>query len=149
MSPRSLAFIVREESRIYSNYRAEGALGSYLKKHNIPGLYGIDTRALVRHIREKGAMRGILSTIDLDDRKPDRKAAASPRFGWTRFGPRGDATRIDVPGTKGSMIGPTTEIGAAVDSRNGNAYRLHGLRDEVEHSSSLCIARQPGHDRSR
>ncbi len=53
--PSLAGFIVREESRIYSNYRAEGALGSYLKKHNIPGLYGIDTRALVRaHSGERG-----------------------------------------------------------------------------------------------
>lgn len=76
--PSLAGFIVREESRIYSNYRAEGDLSSYLKKHNIPGLSGIDTRALVRRIRTKGAMRGILSTIDLDDESLVRKAAAAP-----------------------------------------------------------------------
>jgi carbamoyl-phosphate synthase small subunit len=76
--PSLAGFIVREESRIFSNYRAETDLGSYLKKHNVPGLAGIDTRALVRRIRDKGAMRGILSTIDLDDASLVRKAQASP-----------------------------------------------------------------------
>lgn len=75
--PSLAGFIVREESRIYSNYRAEGDLGGYLKQHNLPGLAGIDTRALVRRIREKGAMRGIISTVDLDDESLVRKAAAS------------------------------------------------------------------------
>lgn len=76
--PSLSGFIVREESRVYSNYRAEGDLGSYLKKHNIPGLAGIDTRALVRRIRDKGAMRGIVSTLDLDDQSLIQKAANSP-----------------------------------------------------------------------
>ncbi len=77
-SPSLSGFIVREESRIFSNYRAEGDLGGYLKQHGIPGLAGIDTRSLVRRIREQGAMRGVLSTIDLDDESLVRKAASSP-----------------------------------------------------------------------
>jgi carbamoyl-phosphate synthase small subunit len=77
-SPSLAGFIVREESRIYSNYRAEGSLGDYLKQHQIPGLAGIDTRALVRRIRTVGAMRGIISTIDLDDASLVEKAKASP-----------------------------------------------------------------------
>ena len=64
--PSLAGFIVREQSRIYSNYRSEGGLSAYLKQHGLIGLAGIDTRALVRRIREKGAMRGILSTTDLD-----------------------------------------------------------------------------------
>jgi carbamoyl-phosphate synthase small subunit len=71
-------FIVREVSRIYSNYRAEGDLGSYLKTHNLLGLAGIDTRALVRNIRNKGAMRGVISNVDLDDQSLIRKAQAAP-----------------------------------------------------------------------
>lgn len=77
-SPSLAGFIVREESRIYSNYRAEGGLGDYLKQHQIPGLAGIDTRALVRRIRTAGAMRGILSTTDLDDASLIDKAKSSP-----------------------------------------------------------------------
>jgi carbamoyl-phosphate synthase small subunit len=77
-SPSLSGFIVREESRIYSNYRAEGDLGQYLKQHNLPGLAGIDTRALVRRIRTAGAMRGIISTVDLDDQSLIQKAKAAP-----------------------------------------------------------------------
>ncbi len=77
-SPSLAGFIVREESRIYSNYRAEGGLGDYLKQHNIPGLAGIDTRALVRRIRTVGAMRGVISCTDLDDNSLVAKAKAAP-----------------------------------------------------------------------
>ncbi|MCA9137457.1 MAG: glutamine-hydrolyzing carbamoyl-phosphate synthase small subunit [Planctomycetales bacterium] len=76
--PSLAGFIVREESRIFSNYRAEGDLSSYLKQHGLIGLAGIDTRALVRHIRQKGAMRGVLSTADLDDASLVEKAKTSP-----------------------------------------------------------------------
>ncbi|KAA5545923.1 glutamine-hydrolyzing carbamoyl-phosphate synthase small subunit [Roseiconus nitratireducens] len=76
--PSLSGFIVRERSRIYSNYRAEGALHGYLKEHGVVAISGIDTRALVRRIREHGAMRGILSTADLDDASLVEKAKQSP-----------------------------------------------------------------------
>ena len=65
--PHLSGFIVRELSRRDSNYRSEGLLNEYLLKHNIVGLAGIDTRALVRHIRSQGAMKGVLSSTNLDD----------------------------------------------------------------------------------
>lgn len=71
-------FIVRNESRIQSNYRAEGTLGDYLRRNNVMGLMGIDTRALVRRIRSLGAMQGVLSTEDLDDASLVAKAKAAP-----------------------------------------------------------------------
>lgn len=77
-SPSLSGFIVREHSRIYSNYRAEGDLGDYLKKHNLLGLAGIDTRALVRRIRTVGAMQGVISTTDLNDESLISKAKNSP-----------------------------------------------------------------------
>jgi carbamoyl-phosphate synthase small subunit len=76
--PSLAGFIVREESRIYSNYRAEGALSDYLREHQVPALAGIDTRALVRRIRNQGAMRGVLSVTDLDDASLIAKAKAAP-----------------------------------------------------------------------
>ncbi len=77
-TPSLSGFIIREESRIHSNYRSEGDLSSYLKRHQLIGLAGIDTRALVRRIRDKGAMRGILSTTDLDDASLIAKASSAP-----------------------------------------------------------------------
>ena len=71
-------FIVRENSRIASNFRSQGSLADYLKKHEIVALEGIDTRALVRRIRTIGAMKGILSTTDLNDSSLVAKAKASP-----------------------------------------------------------------------
>jgi carbamoyl-phosphate synthase small subunit len=71
-------FVVREASRIVSNWRAEDSLEEYLKHWKIVAIQGIDTRALVRHIRDKGAMRACLSTIDLDKESLVAKARQSP-----------------------------------------------------------------------
>lgn len=60
-------FVVREASRTVSNWRAEESLDAYLKRWNIVAIDHIDTRALVRHIRARGAMRTCLSTVDLDE----------------------------------------------------------------------------------
>lgn len=71
-------FVVREASRVASNWRAEGTLDAYLKQWNIVAIDHIDTRALVRHIRDKGAMRACLSTIDGDADSVIEKARNSP-----------------------------------------------------------------------
>jgi carbamoyl-phosphate synthase small subunit len=70
-------FVVREASRIASNWRAEETLDSYLKRWNIVGIEHIDTRALVRHIRDKGAMSACISSIDLDEESLLEKAKNS------------------------------------------------------------------------
>ncbi len=75
--PHLSGFVIRELSRIHSNFRSEGGLDEYLQKHGIVGIAGIDTRALVRRIRTQGAMKGILSTEDLDDESLVAKAKAS------------------------------------------------------------------------
>ncbi len=76
--PHLAGFIVRQWTRQASNFRATGELDDYLAQWGVVGLAGIDTRALVRHIRNQGAMRGVLSTIDLDDRRLVERAKASP-----------------------------------------------------------------------
>ena len=76
--PHLAGFVVREVSCRVSNRRAQENLDSFLKRFGIVGLYGIDTRALVRRIREHGAMKGVLSTVDLDDASLVAKAKASP-----------------------------------------------------------------------
>ena len=58
-------FIVKENCDYPSNWRNTTSLDEYLKKNNVVGLTGIDTRKLVRHIREQGAMRGIISSAEL------------------------------------------------------------------------------------
>src|SRR5438477_10336934 len=70
--------VVREASRMASNWRATESLDDYLKRWNIVAIDHIDTRALVRHIRDKGAMRACLSTIDSDAQSVIEKACNSP-----------------------------------------------------------------------
>jgi len=70
-------FVVKEYSKIASNWRKEESLGDYLKKYNIPGIEGIDTRALTLHIRQAGAMKAVLSTTDLNEQNLVEKAKAS------------------------------------------------------------------------
>lgn len=76
--PHLAGFIVKEACDIPSNWRSEMSLDAYLKQNNIIGLAGIDTRALVRHIRNKGAQTGILSTLDLNADSLVAKAQAAP-----------------------------------------------------------------------
>jgi len=71
-------FVVREASRIASNFRSTMSLQDYLNTNNIIGIEHIDTRALVRHIRDKGAMRAGISTIDTDAASLLAKVLASP-----------------------------------------------------------------------
>ncbi len=71
-------FVVREASRIESNFRSTMSLQDYLKKNKIVGIEHIDTRALVRHIRDKGAMRAGLSTVDLDADSLLKKVLETP-----------------------------------------------------------------------
>ncbi len=73
-------FVVREASRVVSNFRSTASLQEYLKENGIVGIEQIDTRALVRHIRDKGAMRSAISTIDLDPVSLLNKVLASPEM---------------------------------------------------------------------
>jgi carbamoyl-phosphate synthase small subunit len=70
-------FVVRERARRASNFRSTRSLEDYLADHGIIGIEGIDTRALVLAIRRQGAMKGILSTTDLDDASLVAKAQQS------------------------------------------------------------------------
>ena len=70
-------YIVRELSRMPSNFRCEGTIQDFLKKHDIPGIAGIDTRALTKILREKGTMNGMITTNEnyvLDEVLPKLKA---------------------------------------------------------------------------
>jgi carbamoyl-phosphate synthase small subunit len=71
-------FVVREFARHPSNFRSQNSLDDYLRANGIIGLEGIDTRALVRRLRVRGAMNAVLSTTDLDDASLVHKARTSP-----------------------------------------------------------------------
>ncbi len=71
-------FVVREASRIRSNWRSTKSLDEYLKENRIVGIEHIDTRALVRHIRDKGAMRAAISSGETDAKALLDRVLASP-----------------------------------------------------------------------
>jgi carbamoyl-phosphate synthase small subunit len=78
VKPQVAGFVVKEYFDFYSNYRATGSLGEWLKAHKIVAIQGIDTRMLTKMIRTTGALRGIISTVDLDDASLVEKARRSP-----------------------------------------------------------------------
>ncbi len=79
-APQVEGFVIRELSAQVSNFRATSDLDAYLKHHGIPGIQGVDTRALTRKIRMGGALRAVLSSSDLDDRSLVAKAKGSPKL---------------------------------------------------------------------
>lgn len=97
------AFLIKEYNAVPSNFRATGTLKEFLREYGILGVEGLDTRALTRHIRTAGAMKGIISTEDLDPVSLVARAGKSPGlvgrdmvrevtspepYGWSDSGPR-------------------------------------------------------------
>ena len=80
VKPQVAGFVVKEYSEFPSNFRASASLGDWLKKHNITGIQGIDTRMLTKIIRSVGAMRGIISSNELDENSLLAKVMKSPHM---------------------------------------------------------------------
>ncbi len=80
--------IVREFSRVSSNWRSQQVAEEYLEQFKMPVLADIDTRALVRHLRDHGVMRGVISTIESDADKLIAKARSIPKMDGTGSGQR-------------------------------------------------------------
>ncbi|MBM3244654.1 MAG: glutamine-hydrolyzing carbamoyl-phosphate synthase small subunit [Candidatus Omnitrophica bacterium] len=70
-------FVVKEYSKIASNWRSQKSLGDYLKENQIVGIEGVDTRAITLHIRQTGALKAVISTVDLDQKSLVKKAKDS------------------------------------------------------------------------
>ena len=136
------AFIVREYCPFPSNFRSQGTLADLLGKSGVLGVEGVDTRALTRHIRQAGAMKGIVSTEDLDHASLVAKARQTPGlvgrdlarevtcpepYGWSAAGP--------VAGTSFNRAGPGRYKVVAIDcGLKYNQLRLlaeHGCRVQV------------------
>ncbi len=76
--PHVSGFVIRELSPVVSNWRAEYSLAEYLEKNGIPGIQGIDTRALTKRLRVRGAMKGFISTKEISD---DEAVASARAWG--------------------------------------------------------------------
>jgi len=73
-------YVVRDPARRVSSWRATRSLDEELGRHGVVGISGVDTRALTRHLRERGAMRCVVSSVDLDRGSLLTKVLASPRM---------------------------------------------------------------------
>jgi len=76
--PQVEGLVVREISEIHSNWRSRKDLPQYLKENDVLGISEVDTRALTRHLRSRGVLRGIVSTLDHEGESLVRKARALP-----------------------------------------------------------------------
>ena len=81
--PQVAGFVMREESPVASNWRADGTLRDYLITHNIVAIADIDTRALTRLLRSAGVMRGVIATGEVDPGELVDKARAIPKMEGT------------------------------------------------------------------
>ena len=144
--PHLAGFIVRENSRRVSNFRADGDLDGYLKHWGIVGLEGIDTRRLVRRLRIEGAMKGVLSSVDLDDARLVAKATASPGLVGR------DLVQEVIPDKAVEWTGALSswtnlQAGRVSAARPRCAARRGvGLRHEVEHRPAPVQHGLPGDD---
>jgi carbamoyl-phosphate synthase small subunit len=73
-------YVVRDPARRVSSWRATRTLAEELAANGVVGISGIDTRALTRHLRERGAMRAVISSVDLEPESLLRKVQASPQM---------------------------------------------------------------------
>jgi carbamoyl-phosphate synthase small subunit len=76
--PHVAGFVIRELSPVVSNWRAQSSLAEYLEKNGIPGIQGIDTRALTKKLRVRGALNGFISTKDISDEEAVARAKNWP-----------------------------------------------------------------------
>jgi carbamoyl-phosphate synthase small subunit len=76
--PHVAGFVIRELSPVVSNWRADFSLSDYLRRHSVPGIEGIDTRALTKKLRVRGAMKGFISTEDIEDEAAVARAREWP-----------------------------------------------------------------------
>jgi carbamoyl-phosphate synthase small subunit len=76
--PHVAGFVIRELSPVVSNWRADFSLAEYLERNGLPGLQGVDTRALTRKLRVRGALNGFISTEGVRDAEAVQRAKAWP-----------------------------------------------------------------------
>ena len=107
------AFLVKEYNPVPSNFRSQGTLADFLRQHRVLGVEGLDTRAVTRHIRQSGALKGIVSTLDLDPASLVRRAQEWPGLvghdmvsDVTCAAPYGWADNRPLPGTDFQTAAP-------------------------------------------
>ncbi len=116
--PYAEGLVVRELSELASNWRSQEEISAFLEGHGIPAISEIDTRALVRHLRKHGAMRGVLSTKLADAESLVARAKASPSMVGLDL-----ASRVTTP-SRYRWTEPSRHILAGDDGASA-AVRFH------------------------
>lgn len=120
--PQVAGFVVREASRLDSNFRSESMLGDWLTTHGIPAITGIDTRAVVRRLRSSGVMRGVITT---DSSRPVSDLLAAVRSSAPMAGRNLAAEACDSAGDGWSDgLGPWSTMNGNVGQFEGRPYRV-------------------------
>ncbi len=131
-------FIVKENSLFPSNWRSQGSLNDFLKEYGIVGIEGVDTRALTKHIRTAGAMRGILSSFDLNPESLVAKARNSPLMvgsDWVQAVTCPQAYVWDEKVAKGTGAGLWEWVrGQALPPSWGKKYRVAAMDFGIKHN---------------
>ena len=155
--PHVAGFAIRELSPVVSNWRAQSSLAVWLEKNGIPGIQGIDTRALTKKLRVRGALNGFIAA----PRRP-RRRGGRPRPRLARLGGRGLRARKSP--TKSPFFGMKTTTQARplnwraarsnfhetpFHAAGGHSHRGLRLRDEIQHPAPPAPARLPRASRAR
>jgi carbamoyl-phosphate synthase small subunit len=136
-------FVVRDLSEMHSSWRAEATLDAYLAHHGIPGITGVDTRRLTRHLRTRGAMRAALSSVTTDPGELVDVARSSPSMVGADL--VGDVTTAapyewtpdEVEGRRGSGFvagAETAATTAALMSPPARRYRIAAYDFGIKHN---------------
>lgn len=130
-APQVAGFVVREVSRAYSSWRAQGSLAEYLERHGVVGLTEVDTRALTRHIRSAGAMRAGIAGLEVVEAELMARIQAHPRMeGLDLACGVSTAERYEVP-----ALGPARFRVFAYDF----GVKSHSLRLLAERGCSVTV----------
>lgn len=154
---QAAAVLVREYTSHHSNWASEGSLADLLEESGTLGVEGIDTRALTRHLRDKGAMRGVISTSERDLNVLREKANAHPKMAGLDLA--SSITELSEPvwlpafgeercrvvaldyGIKGSIYGELRSRGASVLAMPGSTPAAEVLAHEPD---GLFVSNGPG-----
>ncbi len=122
--PMVSGFVVRQFTWRYSNQLADESLDRFMKRHKLVGISGVDTRALVRHIRDKGVMNAIISAVDLDDESLVEKARNWPSMDGLEL-----ASRVSIDAAYDGNLGAGARIAVFDYGIKSNILRSFKLRD--------------------
>lgn len=153
-------YIVRELSRTASNFRCEGSIQDFLEKHDIPGIAGIDTRALTKLLREKGTMNGMIITEERYRRQYDQVEEILPKIKAYTVGNVVEKVTCkeqkvwEGAGPKVALLdfGAKDQIAASLQARGCavTVYPAHTCAEEIlsAHPDGIMLSNGPGDPKS-